>query len=66
MWQEALKLLGLSTPFIYAAATYGFFHFLDKKASGQAKKAISEWLGPIEVNAGDLARALISVQPYYR
>jgi len=31
-------------PFLYAAAAYGLFHFLDKKASGQAKSAISSWL----------------------
>jgi hypothetical protein len=43
---EVLKLLGFSTPFVYAAAVYGFFHYLDKKASGQAKKAISAWLQP--------------------
>ena len=38
---EALKLLGFSTPFIYGSATYSVFHYLDGKASGQAKKAIS-------------------------
>ena len=27
-WAEALKLLGLTTPFLYAAATYGFFHYV--------------------------------------
>jgi hypothetical protein len=31
---EMLKLLGFTTPFIYAVTTYGFFHWLDKKASG--------------------------------
>jgi hypothetical protein len=41
---EALKVLGFTTPLIYAAATYGVFHWLDKKASGQAKRAISGWL----------------------
>jgi hypothetical protein len=40
---EALKLLGFSTPFIYALATYGLFHYLDRKASAKAKQAISGW-----------------------
>jgi hypothetical protein len=40
---ELFKLLGLSTPLAYAAAVYGFFHFLDKKASGAAKQAMSNW-----------------------
>jgi hypothetical protein len=38
---EALKLLGFTTPFVYAAATYGVFHWLDKKASGPAKRALT-------------------------
>ena len=38
---EVLKLLGLTTPFIYAAASYRFFHWLDQKASGPAKEAFS-------------------------
>lgn len=41
---EVLKLLGFMTPFVYAAATYGFFHFLDKKASDAAKRALTERL----------------------
>jgi hypothetical protein len=40
-----MKLLpGLTIPIIYAALTYGFFLWLDKKASGPARKAISGWL----------------------
>jgi hypothetical protein len=38
---EVLKLLGFASPFVYAAATYGVFHWLDKKASGPAKKALT-------------------------
>jgi hypothetical protein len=44
---EVLKLLGLMTPFVYAAATYGLFHFLDNKASGPAKRALTERLQSI-------------------
>jgi hypothetical protein len=38
---EVLKLLGFTTPFLYAATTYGAFHWLDKKASGPAKRALT-------------------------
>jgi hypothetical protein len=38
---EAAKLLGFSTPFVYASATYGLFHYLDNSASEEAKQAIS-------------------------
>jgi hypothetical protein len=41
---ELLKLLGFTTSFVYAAATYGAFHWLDKKASGPAKKAMRGWI----------------------
>ena len=34
--EELLKLLGLTTPFIWAAA-YGLFHWLDENASDKAK-----------------------------
>lgn len=40
---QLLQALGLATPFIYAAATYGFCHWLDKKASIGAKRTISSW-----------------------
>src|SRR5947209_17686947 len=38
---EVLKLLGFTAPFVYAAATYGVFHWLDKKASGAAKHTLT-------------------------
>jgi hypothetical protein len=41
---EVLKLLGFTTPFVYAAATYGFFYYADRKASGKAKAALSAWV----------------------
>jgi hypothetical protein len=41
--RQILDILGFGTPFVYAFAVYGFFHFLDRKASGQAKRAISSW-----------------------
>jgi len=58
---EALKLLGFTTPLIYAAATYGFFHWLDKKASGPAKRAISGWLEPKEYDKAAVAAAVVEL-----
>jgi hypothetical protein len=58
---EVLKLLGLSTPFVYAAAVYGFFHYLDAKASEPAKTAISGWLQPRGHNKTAVADAMIEI-----
>ncbi len=58
---ELLKALGVATPVIYAAATYGFFHWLDKKASGPAKKAISGWLDPKEYDRAAVAAAIVEI-----
>jgi hypothetical protein len=41
---ELFKLIGLGTPFVYAGATYAFFHWLDVNASDEAKEAISRLL----------------------
>jgi hypothetical protein len=56
---EILKLTGFTTPFVYAAAVYGFFHYVDKKASAQAKKAISAWLQPKEYDKTAVADAIV-------
>jgi hypothetical protein len=58
---EALKVLGFTTPFVYAAATYGFFHWLDKKASGAAKKAVSEWVRTREYDKVAVAKATLEI-----
>jgi hypothetical protein len=58
---EVLKLLGFSAPFVYAAAVYGFFHYLDQNASESAKKAISDWLQPREYHKTAVADALIEI-----
>jgi len=50
MLKQALELLGFSTPFIYAAATYGVLHYLDRKASGPAKRTISSWINSTYVD----------------
>jgi hypothetical protein len=62
MWfTEVMQLLGFTKPFVYAAATYGFFHWLDKKASGPAKKAISGWLEPKEYDKTAVPAAIIEL-----
>lgn len=58
---ELLKGLGFTTPFIYAAATYGFFHYLDKRASGRAKQTISKWLDGFSYDTRSVSYALINV-----
>jgi hypothetical protein len=58
---EVLKVLGFTTPFIYAGATYGFFHWLDKKASGPAKRAISGWLEPKDDDKAAVQAAVLEL-----
>jgi len=61
MFEEALDKLGLATPFIYGAGTYGFFHYLDNQASGQAKKAIAGWFKPLEYDRAAVAAAVVEI-----
>jgi hypothetical protein len=67
---EALKLLGLATPFVYAAATFGLFHYFDEKISDEAKRAVSAWLQPKQYdNAAVLEifdQALRSYSPLFQ
>src|SRR5882724_3351701 len=58
---EVLKLLGFTTPFVYAAATYGVFHWLDKKASGPAKRALTARLQSQPPNKETLANYALEV-----
>jgi hypothetical protein len=58
---EIAKLLGFTTPLIYAGATYGFFLWLDKKASEPAQKAISGWLVPKEYNEAGIRSAILEM-----
>jgi hypothetical protein len=57
--RKALEALGFSTPFLYAAVTYGLFHLLDRKASGPAKNAIHEWLNSKSLNDYNFGAALL-------
>jgi hypothetical protein len=58
---KLLELLGLSTSVLYAAATYGFFHFLDRKASPQAKAAINKWFRTTGHNKADVSNAVLEL-----
>jgi hypothetical protein len=55
------QIPGLAPAFAYAAATHGFFLWLDKKASGPAKKAISDWLRPREYDKSAIAAAILEL-----
>jgi hypothetical protein len=56
---KVLDQLGATTPFLYAAAIYGIFHWLDRKASGNAKEALSDRLGSWRVADKQVASALL-------
>jgi len=56
-----LEAAGLGTPFIFAAATYGLFFWLDRNASAPASKAISGWLKGQSYSRIDIRSAVISV-----
>src|SRR6478736_2969968 len=59
--EKVLQLLGLGTPFLYAAAAFVCFHYLDKKASAQAKVAIATWFKAIAASQNDVSSALVEV-----
>jgi hypothetical protein len=58
--KDFFQALGLGTPFIFAAATYGFFLWLDRNASAPASKAISSWLKGQSYSGIDVKGAVIS------
>lgn len=60
-WRNALELLGVWTPFVYAAATFYLFHFLDARASDYAKTEIGRWLAAEKYREGHAAKAVIEV-----
>jgi hypothetical protein len=51
-------LIGFTTPFIYAAATYGLFAWLDENASSGAKIALASFLKLKPVNREVIASAI--------
>jgi hypothetical protein len=58
---EMLKLLNLSAPLLYALTTYGLFHFLDRKASGAAKAAISNWFKTTGRSKADVSYVILEL-----
>jgi hypothetical protein len=56
---KVLDQLALATPFLYAAAIYGIFRWLDKITSGNAKAALSAKLGSWRVDDKQVASALL-------
>jgi hypothetical protein len=59
---EAQKLAGFATPVVYAFATYRVFMHFDKRGlSAKAKKAISDWLQPMEYDRALVGDAIVEV-----
>jgi len=58
---KAYEALGLGTPFMLAAATYGLFYWLDRNASAQATRAISGWFKGQGYAKIDIAPTIISL-----
>jgi hypothetical protein len=61
MFSEAMKHLGLSTPFLYAGATYGLFRYLDERISNEAKSLVTSWLKALDVDYHAIAPALLQI-----
>jgi hypothetical protein len=55
------ELIGLGTPVVVAGATYGFFHWIDEKASDNAKSAIAGWFKPLAYDRPAVASALLEL-----
>jgi hypothetical protein len=59
--EELLKLLGFTTPLIYAGAAYAFFHWLDENASDEAKAALTRTMRWKDYKSEEVASALVEV-----
>lgn len=59
--EELLKYLGFTTPFMYAAGAYGFFHWLDTNASDEAKAALTRTMSFKDYKNEQIASALVEV-----
>jgi hypothetical protein len=59
--KELLEYLGFTAPFIYAAAAYGFFHWLDENASDEAKVALARTMRFKDYKNQHVASALVEV-----
>jgi len=61
MLQVALRTLGLGTPFLFAAATYALFHYVDKKASGAAKDAASDLIASKRISNEKISAIAVEI-----
>jgi hypothetical protein len=60
--EELAKQLGYNTaPFMYAAAAYGLFHWLDENASDEAKAALARTMSFKDYKKEQIASALVEV-----
>src|SRR5258708_29919729 len=59
--EKLLEHLGYATPFIYAAAAYGLFAWLDKEASDDAKAALAGTMNLMDYDKKRIASALVVV-----
>ncbi|MET4177709.1 hypothetical protein ABIB99_008836 [Bradyrhizobium sp. LA6.1] len=59
--EELLKLLGFTTPLIYATAAYGLFRWLDENASDQAKAALARTMRFKDYKNEQISSALVEV-----
>lgn len=62
-WADELGKLvpALTTPLMYAAMVFGFFHWLDMKTSGSAKTAISSWINSIHIDKAKGSQVAVEV-----
>lgn len=58
---ELLKLLGFGAPLIYAAATYGFFHWLDTNISDEARAALASMVRQTDHEDVKVSAAILHV-----
>jgi hypothetical protein len=61
LMETLLEHLGYTTQFIYAAAAYGLFHWLDKNASDEAKAALARTMSLKGYKSEQVASALVEV-----
>jgi hypothetical protein len=59
--EELFKLLGFTTPLIYATAAYRLFHWLDDNASDEAKAALARTMTFKNYKNEQIASALVEV-----
>lgn len=59
--QAAIKLLGLSTPLVYASAVVWLFWWLDRKAAPQARRTVTDWFSGPTYNKTDVSRVIVEV-----